>query len=568
MNSFISRVVFVGVLTLLAWMPHTLHAATLRVSPDTGVYVQGATFNVTVVLNTAGKPVNAADAELAFNPRELSVVSVSKGTLFSLWTLEPTFSNSAGTISFGGGSPQGYTGSNGSVMTVTFRSLGAGAPKVSFKSGSVLAADGLGTNVLTGMTGGAYSIEAKSTTPPPEYVPPVNTPGAPVLTSDTHPSQDHWYREKTARISWKNPTGVTEVRTLLDESPLTTPTKVYETPISDRELTDLPEGVSYFHVQLRNADGWGRVAHYRLNIDSEEPRAFTITDVTEEALQTARTFKFDVTDTSPIREYRIQLDGKDIPPFTDPEGTGVYTTEALLPGTHNLVVEAVDSAGNSRVATHSFEVSALPSPSLVNPPTRLTEGFIPAFKGESVPGAIVTAELEKDGTILETIVVTADDAGSFTLVPEHGFEAGVYEIVLVAELPYGARSVPSEPIRIVVELPGYITFATRIVQALSVIVPLVALILMLVVGTWYLWHTFKRWKRSVLGEAIDAEHKLKIEFDGLITRIHARLGEIRETRKTKLTRGEEALFSSLEDELRETQVRLKKEITDIETIVK
>jgi len=86
------------------------NAATLRLSPDTGVYTSGGTFIARVLINTTGKPVNAAEGKLTFNPLELSVVSVSRnGSIFGLWTQEPSFSNSSGVISFGGGSPNGYT---------------------------------------------------------------------------------------------------------------------------------------------------------------------------------------------------------------------------------------------------------------------------------------------------------------------------------------------------------------------------------------------------------------------------------------------------------------------------
>src|SRR5690606_24690928 len=110
----------------------------------------GARFTVNVIVNSSGQAINAADGNLTFNPRELSVVSVSRGSsIFSLWTSEPAFSNSAGTVTFSGGSPNGYTGSSGHVMSVTFQALSAGTPKVSLSGGSVLAADGRGTNVLT-----------------------------------------------------------------------------------------------------------------------------------------------------------------------------------------------------------------------------------------------------------------------------------------------------------------------------------------------------------------------------------------------------------------------------------
>jgi hypothetical protein len=178
-----------------------LYASTLSLSPATGVYTTGSTFSVRVVVNTKGAPINAADGTLTFNPKELQVVSVSRtSSIFNLWTTEPTFSNAAGTITFSGGSPTGYTGGSGTVMSVTFRTLGAGSPRVSLSSGSVLAADGRGTNVLTSMGSGAYTVSAVSENPEPEviieFVPPANTPAAPKISSDTHGNPDGWSKAR------------------------------------------------------------------------------------------------------------------------------------------------------------------------------------------------------------------------------------------------------------------------------------------------------------------------------------------------------------------------------------
>src|SRR3989338_7911789 len=86
--------------------PALVQAATLRVSPSTGVYTAGKTFTISVLLNTGGVSVNASDGELSFNTKELQVISVSRASsIFNLWTEEPTFSNISGTLSFGGGSP-------------------------------------------------------------------------------------------------------------------------------------------------------------------------------------------------------------------------------------------------------------------------------------------------------------------------------------------------------------------------------------------------------------------------------------------------------------------------------
>ena len=116
---------------LFVFLPKSGLAATLSITPATGVYTTGQAFSVQVVVNTAGTPVNAADGTVSFNPRELSVLSVTRATsIFNLWTGEPSFSNSAGTVSFSGGVPTGYTGVNGSVMSITFKSLTSGAARV------------------------------------------------------------------------------------------------------------------------------------------------------------------------------------------------------------------------------------------------------------------------------------------------------------------------------------------------------------------------------------------------------------------------------------------------------
>ena len=161
-------IALVGLFLLSA---HAASAATLSLSPGTGVYTSGSTFTVNVRVNTQGEEINAAEGTLKFNPNELSVVNVSRASsIFNLWVAEPAFSNSTGNITFSGGSPSGYSGGGGTVMSVTFRAAGAGSARVSFTNGSVLANDGRGTNVLTNMGGGTFTIQAQSSSPAPEVI--------------------------------------------------------------------------------------------------------------------------------------------------------------------------------------------------------------------------------------------------------------------------------------------------------------------------------------------------------------------------------------------------------------
>ncbi|MEZ4104338.1 MAG: cohesin domain-containing protein [Candidatus Paceibacterota bacterium] len=123
--------------SIVVFFPVTINAATLSVTPSTGVYQINKLFTASITVNTGGKSINAAEGTLKFNPQHLSVVSIDKSaSIFNLWVTEPTFSNSAGTITFSGGKPSGYSGASGNIFNVTFKTLSANSAKVSFGDGS------------------------------------------------------------------------------------------------------------------------------------------------------------------------------------------------------------------------------------------------------------------------------------------------------------------------------------------------------------------------------------------------------------------------------------------------
>ena len=113
----------------------------------------GDTFSVHVNIESVGQAINAASGAISFPRDKLDVVSVSKqGSIFSLWPMEPSFSNSMGTVSFEGIMLNpGYIGVNGKILAITFRVRSVGQANVSFSSGSILANDGVGTNILNSL---------------------------------------------------------------------------------------------------------------------------------------------------------------------------------------------------------------------------------------------------------------------------------------------------------------------------------------------------------------------------------------------------------------------------------
>ena len=547
-------------------------AATLSVSPGTGVYTSNSNFTVRVVVNTSGKSINAAEGTLSFNPSELSVVSVNRsGSIFNLWVAEPSFSNGGGTISFSGGLPSGYTGSSGNIMTVTFKAKGSGASKVSFSSASVLANDGAGTNVLTSMNGGTFTIQAAAPTPEAEeviveYVAPANTPGAPSITSSTHSDQKAWSTAKQAVLNWEVPSGVTGVRTLLDDRATAVPTKVYDSPIRTITLSDLDEGVSYFHVQFKNADGWGKVSHYRLAIDSEKPTEIKISKPENaDANNPEQKLAVEVTDaTSKVTKFKVQVDGGEMFEVTRDTATGTIALPSVGPGYHTVIIEAFDEAGNSIIGNYSFDVASFEKPVFTEFPQEINEQVIPVIKGTTRPNAAVEITLTKVGTEPVTYQVKADGAGVFTFIPEGKFSTGVYEIKARATDEYGAQSLDSDTIRIAVQQPGFIRLGSLLVSYLSVIIPLIALAGLGVLVTWYMVIYLRRFRSNIRRESSEALEILRREFTSLQTELRHQEGLIMESRKTKkLTKAEADMIMVLDKALQTSQRNVEKEINDV-----
>jgi len=557
--------------------PLSVFAATLSMSPATGVYQSGVTFSVNVTVNTSGKAINAADGTLSFNSRELSVVSVSRGaSIFNLWTSEPAFSNSAGTVSFSGGSPSGFTGGAGNVMTVTFRALASGAPKVSITGGSVLAADGRGTNVLTSMNGGTYTISAVASQPAAEtiveYVAPANTPNAPSVKSSTHSDFSLWHKANTAQLSWNVPAGVVAVRTLLDGNAISVPSKVYEPPINTITLSDLDAGISYFHIQFKNADGWGKVAHARLAIDNTAPAEFKLTLPPDTDLTSPNQFlhtTFNDSDTSaPIIEYKIQLDGAE--PFSivpDGDNKGIDLID-LKPGYHTVVVEAIDAAGNSSISTLSFTILAFDKPVFTIYPSELTEGVIPVIKGTTRSNAIVEITIGRGSQEPAVYEVSSNETGTFTFIPDNAFTSGVYTLTAVAVDGRGARSDTSDSIRIAVQQPGYIAIGAFIVNILSVFVSLFALIVLASLSVWYTIGRFRKLRGRVASEALEATAVLEQEFTILEKTLSEEALALAATRKgDTLTKGEQHLVDHMQNVIKTARVRVQKEVSDVSELV-
>ena len=347
----IAKIVFA--LTFFLVLPVSTLAATLSFSPASGSYLVGSTVTVSVYSNSGGVALNALSGVVVYPNDVLEVISISKNqSIISLWVQEPSFSNSAGTINFEGiVLNPGYIGSNGKVLSVTFRVKAAGQPTLVFSSGSILANDGEGSEILTSK-GQAQFTTVPATVVAPDVgelltVPEQTTESSenetvgvtPQVLSDTHP-QNTWSKETTGVFNFILTDEVTAMRLLIDSEPLTTPVITYAPPIVTREIRDLEDGVSYLHIQYKTATGWGEVVHYKLQIDTVVPETVSVKELSPGI------FLFRAHDSgSEISHYEVQIDGGETIKFID-DGSQIFAVPTQTPGAHVMLVKVFDVAGN------------------------------------------------------------------------------------------------------------------------------------------------------------------------------------------------------------------------------
>lgn len=183
---------------LLLFPLAAVHAdgASLYLSPESGAYALGDEFQVLILADTDGIPVSAAEAELTYDAGAFAVEDIStEGSILDTWLTRPDFDGK--TIRFSGIARSPYAGSNGLLVTITFRALRNMLGTVRFSSGSLLSAEGERTNVIATMRSGAYRVRPEEVLPEPvatssgsgEGTPTSAGPGGEVLGASTEGSR-------------------------------------------------------------------------------------------------------------------------------------------------------------------------------------------------------------------------------------------------------------------------------------------------------------------------------------------------------------------------------------------
>jgi hypothetical protein len=561
--------------------------ATLSFSPSSATKKVGDVFSVKIMVNSGGgQGMNASDATITFDKNLLSVKSVGKdGSIFNMWQTEPAFSNSGGTINYSGGkTPPAYTGSAGTIMTISFVALAVGEATLKFSAASVLAADGQGTNILSGSPQASFVIEEKgnepvkpetpTTTDKPKTDKPktekpetVNTgiiPPPPKVKSSTHADENTWYNSVNPEYEWKLLADVSSVSFLLDQATGTDPGNKSDGIIELKKFEGIVDGTSYFHIKFQNKNGWGPTTNFKTLVDATPPDDFDI-EIENGGDKTNPTpgLKFATQDTtSGLDKYKFILDGemKDFSAIDYDKNP--YAFPVLRPGIHKLSIAATDRAGNTTSSTKEFMIEALKAPVITEMAKIIDKGDELAIQGTSFyPDSVIKIYIAKEGDkdvknakVLET---KTDPDGNWTYFQRNELDKGIFHIWAKVIDSRGAESYESMKKTLTIQSKSIVcAYGWWIVTGLFLI------IIMLIALLFYMRYVNRLQRNRAVRESRELEKRLNEIFSALKEEVNE-LIEIAD-KKVGYSDSEKRVKDKINEALDISQEFLSKEVKDVE----
>lgn len=483
MNKNYYIIAFALLAAIILW-PAATHGASISLFLDKNFYNAGDEFAVSLKIDSEGVNINAAQATLIYPADILEVKKVDKsGSVFDFWLEGPVFDNTAGKLSFIGGTSGGYSGKALNVFNIVFGVKKVGSAVLNLSNGAVTVSDGSGTNVLTGMRGadivvakenapasapvpitppsaaplpaGGAAVEEQPIALPPEILPKPaqitrtaikakSEPSAPKIEIPFYPNQELWYNAvANFLVKWNLPDDINAVATAVNSNPKFNPTKK-EGLFDNKFFPALEDGIWYVHILFRNNVGWGDVGHYKISIDTEPPRPFNVRleagiDKNGATKNPAPTVIYKSADGgSGIAKYSVQIDG----------GTAIETQEEKMvlpvqkPGKHIIKVAAYDFAGNGAESRMTIDVLPIASPTItsITGEVFVGEGGL-NIGGTSLPGTTIILALKSlAGETIAIKEIPVSEVGGFAARFDEALKKGIYFMEVVSRDSRGAES--------------------------------------------------------------------------------------------------------------------------------
>ncbi len=440
--------------------PKATEAATLFFTPDSGNRIVGRSFTVNVGVGSADTSMNAFSGVVSFPTDKLEVVSLSKTkSVVNFWSEEPSYSNREGRISFEGiVLNPGYQGTDGNIISVTFRTKSEGKAALSFLSGSVLANDGEGTNILKSLGNASFVIErAPSGEAPPAPAPTVVVapggdalPDKPVVRTNPPLGPDGWYNGDAVEFAWNLPPGVDSVSHAISQDANFSLPKEDKglMPAATYDFRDLGNGSWYFFVRFHNKTGWGSFERVAFRIDRTPPAEFSIRRLDPE----------DTTNPQPVFEWGTEDRDSGIDRYDIKIGSGdwfgvevsTYNRYILPPQlpTNNgwIFIRAHDRAGNIRKAMLEFVVRPIETPVVNEYSKSVTTPSEPFMaRGEALPNTKIILFLKR-GSETVSFETQSNNRGAWSTEYRGPLKSGTWQFTAQANDFRGAWSEETVPV--------------------------------------------------------------------------------------------------------------------------
>lgn len=493
--------------------PRAVVAADLSINPSVGQTTVGAIITTTIQLDTDGQAVNAVETTLTFPTDLLQLITVSKtGSILTLAKIDSAAANRTGQVMISGGLPSpGYTGDQGIVLRMTWQARAAGQAAMTLSKGSILANDGVGTNVFQSQSGATFTLVDPVITEP--------SISAPVVGSLDYPNQFGWYSGPEATIFWTRPPGLTGVSYSLTRESTTKPDETIDTEDAAVIMPISEDGVWYFHLRGRYASGWSETAHFTLRRDNTPPEPFTIDLVRDRgSADPSPSIVFSTTDRlSGLAGYTASIDSGPASSATSPLQLEVNRT-----GDYHVVVTARDLAGNSRTSDTAFTVAGYTVPIITHVSTPLILLGQLTVRGTALAGDRINIFVDgklSGSTMAGTASLAVTDGTTvrlpWTYTTDQPFSPGAHRLTATATGPAGQTSIASDPQALQVQ-GSRIQFGGRTVATFAA-VPLLGLLLVLLLAAmaglvWWLRQSLKQFERrrtmvdqdlQILRQAVD-----------------------------------------------------------------
>lgn len=555
--------------------------ATLFVTPGTGSYDLGKNFTVKVMINSGGGTgINAGEGGLKYDSSSLLITAVSKNSsIFNLWTTEPTYSNTAGTITFGGGTPTAYKGAAGEVFSVTFSTKKVGVTAVTFTGGTILAADGKGTNIFSGFGNANFTVKEAAKVEPKKETPKKEEPAAstvttgensgllpplPEINSKTHPDTTIWYSNNDPEFIWKLLPDLTGINYVIDSKPTAQLGTAMENVVESKIFENTKDGEWYFHLKYRNKAGWSQVANRRFAVDVTPPDSFVITiDTGGDSTNPAPRLRFRTKDlASGIDHYTVKIDNKLEQVRPEEVDKGYYQLAPLEPGERKVEIAAFDKANNSASSSVLFMIDPLRAPIVSSIPKLITKSDDLVIQGTSFyPRVTVKIYISSGKNDPEEFTTKTDDSGNWSYFHNGRLVKGNYDIWAKIVDDRGAQSLESSKNLLTLQSPSLIDqFGLWIMVILLIIIMLLSLYI------HYLKKKFFDEKTRIKSETTEVKMKLSKIFAALREEVDELMQMA--DKKPGLSESERRVKEKLQESLDISEEFINKEVEDIEKEIK